>query len=142
MADEVGNCQALNRSELHGALSLAHALVASSLAVPERILRIALIAFDENHAAIVALHSVRTNVSFALSMPPVQLRRLDCTDPGRGPWKVVPDLRNRAVLVKNARSGYAHKVYYGTRTNRTLEDAEIQAIALCAVLNALKAKRP
>jgi hypothetical protein len=33
-------------------------------------------------------------------------------------------------------------VYYGTRTERTQEDAEIQAMALCAVLNALKAKRP
>lgn len=32
-------------------------------------------------------------------------------------------------------------VYYGTRTERTLEDAEQQATALCAVLNALRAKR-
>jgi hypothetical protein len=70
------------------------------------------------------------------------LQRLDCTDPGRGPWKVVPDLTNRAVLVKNGRSGFSHKVYYGTRTKRTLEDAETQATAMCAVLNALKAKRP
>jgi hypothetical protein len=76
-------------------------------------------------------------------MPPlVNLKRLDVTDPGKGPWKMVPDLANRAVLVKNSRSGYSHKVYYGTRTKRTLEDAEVQATALCAILNALKAKRP
>ena len=75
-------------------------------------------------------------------MPEVNLKRLDCTNPGKGPWKVVADLSNRAVLVKNGRSGYSHKVYYGTRTKRTLEDAEVQAVAMCAILNALKAKRP
>jgi hypothetical protein len=75
-------------------------------------------------------------------MAPVNLRRFDCTDPGRGPWKVIPDLRNRAMLAKHSKSGFAHKVYYGTRTKRTEEDAQIQATALCALLNALKAKRP
>ncbi len=75
-------------------------------------------------------------------MPDINLRRLDVTNPGRGPWKVVPDLSNRAILVKNGRSGYGHKVYYGTRTKRTQEDAEVQAVAMCAILNALKAKRP
>ncbi|MEO7456782.1 MAG: hypothetical protein ABIY52_11005 [Gemmatimonadaceae bacterium] len=55
---------------------------------------------------------------------------------------MVPDIKNRAVLVRNGRSGYSHKVYYGTRTKRTQEDAETQATALCAILNALKAKRP
>ncbi len=75
-------------------------------------------------------------------MPEANLKRLDCTNPGKGPWKMVPDLSNRAVLVKNGRSGYSHKVYYGTRTRRTLEDAEVQATAMCAILNALKAKRP
>ncbi|MEP6731113.1 MAG: hypothetical protein ABJE10_10770 [bacterium] len=75
-------------------------------------------------------------------MPELDLRRLDVSIPGRGPWKTVPDIRNRAVLVKNSKSGYSHKVYYGTRTKRTQEDAEIQATALCALLNALKAKRP
>lgn len=75
-------------------------------------------------------------------MPDINLRRLDVTNAGRGPWKVVPDLSNRAILVKNGRSGYSHKVYYGTRTKRKLEDAEVQAVAMCAILNALKAKRP
>jgi hypothetical protein len=75
-------------------------------------------------------------------MYPVELRRLNCTIPGRGPWHVVPDIRNRSVNVRNRRSGFVHRVYYGTRTKRTEEDAETQAIALCAVLNLLKAKRP
>jgi hypothetical protein len=35
-----------------------------------------------------------------------------------------------------------HRVFYGTRTKRTQEDATAQATALCAVLNAFKAKRP
>ena len=75
-------------------------------------------------------------------MSSIDLRRLDCSVPGKGPWKVVPDLSNRAVLVKNARSGFAHRVYFGTRTERTEDGAVTQATALCAVLNALKAKRP
>ena len=69
------------------------------------------------------------------------LRRLDCTNPGRGPWGIVPDLANRSVKVRHSRSGFVHRVYYGTRTKRTLEDATVQATALCAVLNTLKAKR-
>jgi hypothetical protein len=75
-------------------------------------------------------------------MLPVELRRLDCTNPGRGPWKVVPDIRNRSINVRHQRSRYIHRVYYGTRTNRTQEEAEAQAVALCAILNLLKAKRP
>jgi hypothetical protein len=76
-------------------------------------------------------------------MPPVaDLRRLDCTDPGKGPWRVVPDVANRSINLRHSRSGYIHRVYYGTRTKRTMEDAEAQAIAMCAVLNLLKAKRP
>lgn len=76
-------------------------------------------------------------------MPPVvDLRRLDCTNPGRGPWAVVPDLANRSINLRHKKSGFLHRVYYGTRTERTQEDAEIQANALCAVLNALKSKRP
>lgn len=74
-------------------------------------------------------------------MTTVKLDKLDCTNIGKGPWKTVPDLANRAVLVRNSKSGFSHKVYYGTRTERTEEDAERQAVALCAVLNALKAKR-
>jgi hypothetical protein len=75
-------------------------------------------------------------------MPPVELKRLDCTNPGRGPWKVVPDIRNRSINVRHQRSRYIHRVYYGTRTERTQEEAEAQATALCAILNLLKAKRP
>lgn len=75
-------------------------------------------------------------------MPPVELKRLDCTNPGRGPWKVVPDIRNRSINVRHQRSRYIHRVYYGTRTDRTQEEAEMQAVALCAILNLLKAKRP
>jgi hypothetical protein len=75
-------------------------------------------------------------------MKPVVLSRLDCTAPGKGAWHVVPDLANRSVNVRNRRSKFIHRVYYGTRTERTLDDAERQAVALCAVLNTLKAKRP
>lgn len=77
-------------------------------------------------------------------MPPVapDLRRLDCTNPGRGPWIVIPDLANRSINLRHKKSAYVHRVYYGTRTERTQEDAETQATAMCAVLNALKAKRP
>jgi len=55
---------------------------------------------------------------------------------------VVPDIANRSINVRHSKSRYIHRVYYGTRTERTQEDAEAQAMALCAVLNALKAKRP
>ena len=75
-------------------------------------------------------------------MPTLDLRRLDCTEPGRGPWRVVPDIRNRSINIRHVRSRFIHRVYYGTRTERTQEEAEMQATALCAVLNALKAKRP
>ena len=75
-------------------------------------------------------------------MAEIDLRRVDCTNPGKGPWKVGQDVSNRAVLVKNTRSGFSHKVYYGTRTTRTQDDAEQQATAMCAILNLLKAKRP
>ena len=75
-------------------------------------------------------------------MLPVDLRRVDCTSPGRGPWRVVPDIPNRSINVRHQKSRYIHKVYYGTRTDRTQEDAEVQAMALCAILNLLKAKRP
>ena len=70
------------------------------------------------------------------------LRRLNCTDPGRGPWSLRLDVANRAINIQHKRSKFIHRVYYGTRTERTEEDAMIQATALCAVLNAVKAKRP
>ena len=73
---------------------------------------------------------------------PIDLRRLDCTNPGRGPWRVVPDLGNRSINLQHRTSSYIHRIYYGTRTERTQEDAEIQAVAMAALLNALKAKRP
>ena len=77
---------------------------------------------------------MKTNVS--------DLRRVNCTVPGTGPWIVEVDTPNRAVNVRHRRSGFLHRVYYGTRTKRVLEDAEIHATALCAVLNALRAKKP
>ncbi|MES2177877.1 MAG: hypothetical protein V4550_08405 [Gemmatimonadota bacterium] len=78
-----------------------------------------------------------------MALPPApDLKKLDCTNPGRGPWRVIPDIANRSINIRHQRSHFVHKVYYGTRTERTEEDAERQAVALCAVLNALKAKRP
>jgi len=83
------------------------------------------------------------------SLPPhygmpalTELRKLNCTDPGRGPWKVVPDTPNRSIVIQHRGNRYIHRVYYGTRTGRSQADAEMQATALCAVLNAVKAKRP
>ena len=55
---------------------------------------------------------------------------------------MVPDIRNRSINIRHVRSRFIHRVYYGTRTERTQEEAETQATALCAVLNALKSKRP
>jgi hypothetical protein len=55
---------------------------------------------------------------------------------------VVPDLGNRSINLQHRTSAYIHRIYYGTRTERTQEDAEIQATAMAALLNALKAKRP
>jgi hypothetical protein len=72
----------------------------------------------------------------------LNLQRLDCTAPGPGPWKVFPDIGNRSVNIRHTRNGHVHRVFYGTRTKRTQEDATAQATALCAVLNAFKAKRP
>jgi hypothetical protein len=45
------------------------------------------------------------------------------------------------VQVVHQRTGSKHTIYYGTRTERTREEADTYATALCAVLNALKAKR-
>ena len=47
----------------------------------------------------------------------------------------------RCYVVKHLRTRSKQVVFYGTRTERTREAAEEQATALCAVLNALKAKR-
>jgi hypothetical protein len=49
--------------------------------------------------------------------------------------------RRRSYLVEHRRTKSRLTIYYGTRTERTREDAEQQATAVCAVLNALKAKR-
>jgi hypothetical protein len=73
-------------------------------------------------------------------MSNVSLTRLNCTVPGRGSWRFTSDPAARRVIVKNSRTGAKHFVFYGTRTKRTLEDAERHATALCAVLNALKAR--
>jgi hypothetical protein len=69
------------------------------------------------------------------------LRRVDCTEPGRGPWKILPRPEERSYQVQHRRTRSTLTIYYGTRTERTREDAEEQATAVCAVLNALKAKR-
>jgi hypothetical protein len=73
--------------------------------------------------------------------PSPSLRRVDCTDPGRGAWRVLARPRRRAYLIEHRRTRSRLTIYYGTRTERTREDAEQQATAVCAVLNALKAKR-
>ncbi|HTK48585.1 MAG TPA: hypothetical protein VL328_11485 [Gemmatimonadaceae bacterium] len=69
------------------------------------------------------------------------LRRIDATDPGRGAWRVLPRPERRCFLVEHRRTRSRMTVFYGTRTERTIEDAEAHATAMCAVLNALKAKR-
>lgn len=69
------------------------------------------------------------------------LDRVNCTEIGRGSWRLIPKPENRCFQVRHQRTGSKHTVYYGTRTERKLEDAEAHATALCAVLNALKAKR-
>jgi len=69
------------------------------------------------------------------------LRRVDCTTPGKGPWRVIPRPERRCYIVEHRRTKSRHVIYYGTRTERTIEDAEVHSTALCAVLNALKAKR-
>lgn len=68
------------------------------------------------------------------------LQRLNCKMTGKGPWGMTPDPDSRSVIVRNLRNGFVHRVYYGTRTGRTLEDAEVLATALCAILNVTKAK--
>jgi hypothetical protein len=73
-------------------------------------------------------------------MPAIPLQKLNCKVTGKGPWGMTPDTDTRSVIVRNLRNGFAHRVYYGTRTGRTLEGAEELATALCAILNALKAK--
>lgn len=73
--------------------------------------------------------------------PTSELRRVDCTSPGRGAWRVIARPERRSYLIEHRRTESQLVVYYGTRTERTRENAEEQATALCAVLNALKAKR-
>ncbi len=75
------------------------------------------------------------------SPAPVSLERVDCTAPGRGAWHVSAHPERRCYVVEHRRTASKHVVFYGTRTERTREDAEAHATALCAVLNALKAKR-
>jgi hypothetical protein len=72
---------------------------------------------------------------------PSDLRRVNCTEPGRGPWRLVFRPERRCYQLRHRRTRSTHTIYYGTRTERTREDAEQYAIALCALLNALKAKR-
>ena len=69
------------------------------------------------------------------------LQRVDCTMSGRGQWRVLLEPEQRRVRVRHQRTRSACTIFYGTRTQRTREDAERHATAICAVLNALKAKR-
>ena len=69
------------------------------------------------------------------------LRRVDCTDPGRGAWRVIARPQRRCYVVEHRRTKSKQIVFYGTRTERSREQAEEQATALCAVLNALNARR-
>ena len=69
------------------------------------------------------------------------LEALNCLEPGRGSWKVLIEPESRRVRVRHARTRSAHTIFYGTRTQRTKEDAERYATALCALLNALKERR-
>ena len=77
----------------------------------------------------------------ALSSRIADLRRVDCTEPGRGAWRVFPRPERRCFLIEHRRTRSRLTVYYGTRTERTRKSAEEHAVAVCAVLNALKAKR-
>jgi hypothetical protein len=72
---------------------------------------------------------------------PSELRCVDCTDPGRGSWRVLPRPKRRCFVIEHRRTRSRLTVFYGTRTERTVEDAEAHATGVCAVLNALKAKR-
>jgi hypothetical protein len=72
----------------------------------------------------------------------IDLSQLDCTNPGKGPWQVVDDVTNRSVNLRHRTTRFVHRVYYGTRTQRTQDQATQQATALAALLNVLKAKRP
>lgn len=88
----------------------------------------------------------RVNYSFSpprMTADPssLTLSRVNCTEPGRGPWSVLARPKRRCYVIMHRRTKSKMIVYYGTRTERTLEDAEQQATALCAVLNALRAKR-
>ena len=47
----------------------------------------------------------------------------------------------RCYQVRHLRTRSTHTIFYGTRTERHREVAEEHATALCAVLNALGAKR-
>ena len=76
-----------------------------------------------------------------VSLADPSLCRVDCTAPGRGAWKVTARPERRCYVVEHRRTRSKQVIYYGTRTQRTAEDAEVHATALCAVLNALKAKR-
>ncbi|HEV7992517.1 MAG TPA: hypothetical protein VGP25_11875 [Gemmatimonadaceae bacterium] len=80
-------------------------------------------------------------VSARKSSPDRSLRRVDCTAPGRGAWRVTAHPERRCFVVDHRRTKSKQVIYYGTRTQRTVEDAETHATALCAVLNALNAKR-
>lgn len=69
------------------------------------------------------------------------LRRVNCTEPGRGAWHVLFEPEKRRYRIRHNRTASSCIVYYGTRTQRKIEEAEVHATAICATLNALKARR-
>jgi hypothetical protein len=70
-----------------------------------------------------------------------ELRRVNLTEPGKGAWRVLYEPIKRRYRIRHSRTGSSCVVYYGTRTERTMEAAEVHAVAIAATLNALKAKR-
>ena len=75
------------------------------------------------------------------ALPDRSLRCVDCTTTGSGAWRLLARPERRCFVVEHRRTKSKQVIYYGTRTERTVDDAERHATAICAVLNALKAKR-
>jgi hypothetical protein len=71
----------------------------------------------------------------------LDLRRVNCAEPGKGAWRLLIEPERRRVRVRHSWTKSTYTVFYGTRTQRTREDAEVLATALCATLNALKTRR-
>ncbi len=72
---------------------------------------------------------------------PSLLRRVNLTEAGKGAWRILLEPEKRRYRVVHSRTKSSYTVFYGTRTQRSVEAAEVHATALCAALNAIKAKR-